>query len=326
MNAAHRQARQVLSAGLLLFWLAACAGQPVATATSSPASTRTAAPSATEPPATAAPQSRSQVETYIVQPGDTLTSIAVAFNLQPETLLWANYDQLLDVPDFLFTGMELTILPVDGVYHQVGGGDTITNIAAFFAADPQAIIDWPANQVDPNDPTIFAGQWLLVPGGQRALRSRSLPNLPRFAMAVDFLEFGSGACPQNTAGGAVGDGIYAWPVSAHELAGDGFWAAHPAADLAAADGEPVLAADDGVVVFSGWSNFGYGNAVMLDHGNGQFSLYAGLAEAAALCGASIAQGEALGSAGISGHPAGPYVHFEIRSGDEFLDPLDVLPE
>jgi murein DD-endopeptidase MepM/ murein hydrolase activator NlpD len=65
---------------------------------------------------------------------------------------------------------------------------------------------------------------------------------------------------------------------------------------------------------------------MLDHGNGQFSLYAGLAEAAALCGASIAQDEALGSAGISGHPAGPYVHFEIRSRDEFLDPLDALPE
>jgi murein DD-endopeptidase MepM/ murein hydrolase activator NlpD len=98
-----------------------------------------------------------------------------------------------------------------------------------------------------------------------------------------------------------------------------------AADLAAEIDEPVLAADDGVVTFAGWSNFGYGNAVMLDHGSGEFSFYAGLQEATALCGASVAQGEAIGVAGATGHPAGVFVHFEIRQGAETLDPLTVLP-
>lgn len=327
MNTTHQQARRVLCASLLLFLLAACGAQPfAATATRpAPSPTRTSAPTATQPPATLAPQPRSEVEIYTVEPGDTLTRIAAAFSLQTETVLWANYDQLHDLPDFLFEGMSLTILPVDGVYHQAGGGDTVTNIAVFFAADPQAILDWPANQIDPTSQAIFAGQWLMVPGGRRPLRSRSIPNLLRTAMAVDFLEYGSGACPLNTNGGEVGDGVYAWPVSSQTVAADGFSSVHPAADLAVEPGEPVLAADEGVVVFSGWSNFGYGNAVMLDHGNGQFSLYAGLAEATALCGASLAEGEALGTAGVSGHPAGPFVHFEIRDGVDFLDPLAVLP-
>jgi hypothetical protein len=324
MKAINWQARRFFLASLL-FVLAACT--PQATPTPAPTAAPTQRPSATasEVPTTPTPQPRSEIETYTVVAGDTLTRIAAAFNLQPETVLWANYDLLLDIPDFLFSGMQLTILPIDGVYHQVGGGDNINNIAAFFAADPQAIIDWPGNEIDATNPTIFAGQWLIVPGGDPGPRRRLMPNLARGAMAVDFAEFGSGACPQNSSATAQGDGSYAWPVAAHELRGEGFWPGHQAADLAAEVDEAVLAADDGVVTFSGWSNFGYGNAVMLDHGNGEFSFYAGLAEATALCGASVAEGEPLGLAGDVGHPAGVFVHFEIRRGADAVDPLAVLP-
>lgn len=319
------RARQLLSAGLLFIFVTACAAEampsPVPSATQAPSATPAASPTL-QPTATRTP--RREIETYAVQPGDTVEGIAAEFGLQPETVLWANYDLLLDIADLLFPDMQLSILPVDGVYHQVGGGDTVNNIAVFFGASAQDILAWPGNNLDAAG-NIQPGQWLMVPGGRLLPRRRSLPNLPRYAMAVDFLEFGSGACPLDAGAGAVGDGIYAWPVSGRQLAGDGFWGAHPAADLAAMDGEPVLAADDGVVTFSGWSNFGYGYTVMLDHGNGQFSLYAGLGEALALCGASVAEGEVIGTVGITGHPAGPYLHFEIRSGQEALNPLDLLP-
>lgn len=313
----------------LLLFLAACASpatpqpsytpQPVLPSVTVAASTPTPQPTST-------PQPRSEIETYSVQPGDSLTSIAAAYQLQPETVLWANYDLLADIPDLLFEGMQLIILPVDGVYHQVGGGDSVNNIAVFFAADPQAILNWPGNGLDVNNPVIQPGQWLLVPGGQRAVRRRFLPSLPRTAMAVDFLEFGAGACPGNLQDGVVGDGVYDWPVTGRQLRGDGFWSAHPGVDLAAEPGEVVLAADDGVVTFSGWSNFGYGYAVMLDHGNGQFSLYAGLAEALALCGQAVEQGAPLGTAGHTGHPAGVSLHFEIRQGGEAVDPIELLSE
>lgn len=328
MNVLTQQARRTLCSGLLLFLLAACGAQPTATVepTLSLELTPSPLPGTPTPQPTATPMPRLEVETYTVQPGDTLRSIAAAYNLQPETILWANYDVLLDIPDFLFEGTQLTILPVDGVYHQVGGGDTVENIAAFFATSPQAIFNWGPNAIDPANAVILPGQWLVVPDGQRSLRRRTLPNLPRTAMAVDFMEFGAGACPLNIEGGAVGDSVYALPVSPLEVIGEDFWSAHTGVDLAAQPGQPVLAADDGVVTFSGWSNFGYGYAVMLDHGNGQFSLYAGLAEAQALCGASVAQGEPLGTAGIIGHPAGTFVHFEIRQGGVGVDPLELLRE
>jgi murein DD-endopeptidase MepM/ murein hydrolase activator NlpD len=145
-------------------------------------------------------------------------------------------------------------------------------------------------------------------------------------MAVDPIEFGVGACPENVNIDITGDGQYSWPVDDPVIRGDGFWSAHPGLDLAIENGGEVHAAGDGVVVFSGWSNFGYGYTIMLDHGNGDFSLYAGLAQVIATCGTVVAQGETIATGGMSGHPAEPFVHFELRRGEEFLDPLEEIPQ
>jgi len=269
-------------------------------------------------------QARTEIETYTVAEGDSVSSIAAAFGLQPETVLWANYDFLLDDPDYLLPGMQLSILPVDGIYHQAGGGDSVQSLAAFFGADAQAIVDWSGNQIDSADPQVFVGQWVLIPGGTRGLRRRFLSNLPRGAMAVDPIEYGVGACPENVNVDIAGEGQYSWPVDDPTIRGDGYWSAHPGLDLSiAVDGE-VHAADVGVVVFSGWSNFGYGSTIMLDHGNGEFSLYAGLSTVIANCGSSVDEGDVIATGGMSGHPSEPFVHFEIRRGEEFLDPSQVI--
>ncbi|MEX1246870.1 MAG: peptidoglycan DD-metalloendopeptidase family protein [Anaerolineales bacterium] len=322
-----KQAWRLVIASLLFAFSAGCA-QP---ATPTPAALPT--PQALQPTATraasATPPTVQETPTvpftYSVQEGDTVSSIAAEFGLQPETVLWANFAQLLDSPDLLFPGMELLILPVDGLYHQVGGTDTVDSIAAFFATDARAILDWPGNEIDPGNPVIFAGQWLVVPGGQRFLRRRLMPNLPAYAMAVSPQEFGSGTCPQNADQPELGDGQHAWPAASHEVVGEAFWSAHPAVDLEVADGEEVRASDAGIVVFSGWSNFGYGYMVMLDHGNGDFSLYGGLGAVTAICGHTVEEGEPIGLGGVIGHPAGSFVHFEIRRGEDYLHPLEILP-
>lgn len=322
-----KQARHLIAASLLLFLLAACAPAETPTPISLPTPQAELQPSATVDATATVSALRQDIENYLVVEGDTISSIAAQFNLHPETVLWANYDLLFDSPDFLLPGMELAVLPVDGVYHQVGGGDSVEGLASFFVADQQDIIDWPANQIDASNPVIFAGHWVLVPGGQRQLRRRMMPNLPSFAMAVSPVEFGSGACPENVSGGAEGNREYAWPVIQHDVAGEDFWLdAHPAVDLNVTIGEDVLAADDGVVVFSGWSNLGYGLMVMLDHGNGDFTLYAGLGEALAVCGRSVVEGQIIAKGGTTGHPTAPYLHFEIRRGEEFLDPFDMVRE
>jgi murein DD-endopeptidase MepM/ murein hydrolase activator NlpD len=316
-------------ASLLFLFAAACAAPAELTPTQLPTAVLVPSPTAMFEPTAAEVASTqvasNEIQVYVVEAGDTLTSIAAKFGLQPQTVLWANYDQLFDVPDFLMPGMQLTILPVDGVYHQVGGGDNVENIAAFFVADAQAIINWESNAIDANNPVIFAGQWLVVPGGQRASRNRTMPNLPAYAMAVSPLEFGSGACPQNSQQAASASGDYSWPVNSHDIVGDGYTDAHPAIDIAVSIGEPVLAADEGIVVFSGWSNFGYGQTVLLDHGNGDFTLYAGLGSVTAVCGSLVRQGQGIGLGGVTGHPAGPFVHFEVRRSGENINPLSVLP-
>ena len=319
-----KQAWRFVSASLL-FVFAGCSSPAQATATDLPtAQVFQATPTATISTDSSTSPSRTEIETYVVVEGDTISNIAKVFNLQPETVLWANYDLLLDDPDFLLTGMELIILPVDGVYHQAGGTDSVQSLAAFFAADAQEIIDWAENGIDSNNPVIFLGQWVMVPGGQRALRRRFMPNLPGYAMTVDPAEYGTGACPENVTVEISGNGEYAWPVDDLIVRGDGYWSAHPGLDLAVEIGSDVRAADDGMVVFSGWSNLGYGNTIMLDHGNGDFTLYAGLSSVIATCGTSVEQGEGIAIGGMSGHPAEPFVHFELRRGEEFLDPREVI--
>jgi hypothetical protein len=309
----------------LLFILAACSptsNTPTQLPTAQIQLSTSIAPTSTE--ASSPAQARPEIETYTVDEGDSISRIALTFNLQPETVLWANYDLLLDDPDYLLPGMQLTILPVDGIYHQAGGGDSVQSLAAFFAADAKAIVDWPGNQIDPANPQLFVGQWVLIPGGTRGLRRRFLPNLPHNVMAVDPIEYGVGACPENVNIEVAGDGNYSWPVDDPTVRGDGFWSAHPGLDLSVpVDGE-VRAADVGVVVFSGWSNFGYGNTIMLDHGNGDFTLYAGLSTVIANCGSLFQKGEVIGTGGMSGHPAEPFVHFEIRRGEDFLVPSQVM--
>ena len=66
-------------------------------------------------------RSQPEISTYVVQGGDTIFDIAAKFGLAPETIMWAN-STVEDNPDWLQLGQELIILPVDGVYHQIGGG------------------------------------------------------------------------------------------------------------------------------------------------------------------------------------------------------------
>jgi murein DD-endopeptidase MepM/ murein hydrolase activator NlpD len=68
--------------------------------------------------------------------------------------------------------------------------------------------------------------------------------------------------------GAIGTGSFVWPTTEHFLSGYTFSAIHPAIDIGGQISNAVYAADSGVVVYAGWSNYGYGNLIVIDHGNG----------------------------------------------------------
>jgi len=89
---------------------------------------------------------REEIVKYVVQSGDTILGIAAQFGIAGETIMWAN-GRLEDNPDLLRVGQEVLVLPVDGVYHQVGADDTVGKIAAAFSVEPSAIIEYPLNKV-----------------------------------------------------------------------------------------------------------------------------------------------------------------------------------
>lgn len=91
---------------------------------------------------------------YVVAQGDSVFEIARKFNIKPESLLWANYDQLNDNPDVISIGMLLKIPPIDGVYYKVLNGDTLDSAAQKFDAKVADILTWPANQLDLTNPSL----------------------------------------------------------------------------------------------------------------------------------------------------------------------------
>ncbi|HEB64564.1 MAG TPA: LysM peptidoglycan-binding domain-containing protein [Chloroflexi bacterium] len=259
---------------------------------------------------------RVDVTTYEVQQGDNLFAIADKFNLKPETVLWGNYDVLRDNPQFLKSGQKLNILPTDGVYYQWQEGDNLTTVADFFGVEKDAILEWPGNGfdllVDANNPGIEPGTWLIVPGGRRALKDWGPPAITR-SNPASARYYGSGYCGR-VYEGAIGTGVFIWPTTSRLISGyDYSPSLHPGLDIAGAEGNAVYASDSGVVVFSGWSEYGYGILVVLDHGNGWQTAYAHLSAAGVTCGQSVTRGTLIGNVGNTGNSTGPHLHFEMRS-------------
>jgi len=245
---------------------------------------------------------RREVITYVVQPGDVVTSIAQKFGLRPETIQWSN-SQLYPYPDLLYIGEELFILPLNGVYHKVETGDTLESIAEEYEVEPSAILESEYNDiVDPE--ALAVGQMLIVPGGSK----------PYVAQVVY-----AGAPPP---GAAQGSGNFMWPVSG--VITQGYWGGHRAIDIGAPCGTPIYASDSGYVTTVGWLG-GYGNRILLSHGNGWESLYAHFSQILVRPGTSVQRGALIGRVGTTGHSTGCHLHFEIRQYGTKRNPFGLLP-
>jgi murein DD-endopeptidase MepM/ murein hydrolase activator NlpD len=268
------------------------------------------------------PDDRPRYETvqHTVARGDSIFAIAQEFSIKPETVLWANYETLNDSPDSLRVGQVLNVPPVDGVYYQWKEGDTLDSVANDFEASVDDILNWPGNNLDLSNPVVEAGQYVLVPGGEREFQQWIIPTIARGSSGTSSV--GSKSC----GGGAVGSGAFVWPAGNHFLSGNDYWSGHLGIDIAGAEGSPVYAADSGVVTLasSGW-NGGYGNVIMIDHGNGYATVYAHLNSINVGVCQSVGAGQTIGSIGNTGNSFGAHLHFEVREGGGFVNPWYVLP-
>jgi murein DD-endopeptidase MepM/ murein hydrolase activator NlpD len=251
---------------------------------------------------------RDGIITYIVEAGDTISGVAKKFDVSIDTIRWQNNLKTIDA---IKPGQKIEIPPVTGIVHKVVRGETVYSIAKKYDVDPQQIINWPFNTYA-NDETfaLAAGQTLVVPDGVKP--AEVLWDPKRYV-----------AQKTPDAGIVSASGQFIWPV-AGSISQRYVWY-HRGLDIANKAQPPVLAADSGKVIVAGWPDAGgYGNRVMLDHGNGFVTLYAHLSSISVTVGQTVNRGDVIGYVGSTGRSTGPHLHFEVRRGGELLDPLPFL--
>jgi murein DD-endopeptidase MepM/ murein hydrolase activator NlpD len=252
---------------------------------------------------------------HVVERGDTPNSVAETYGIEPATLLWGNPD-LSDEAQLLRVGITLTILPTNGVLHTVVASDTVELLAEMYGVDPKAIIEYEDNHLEQWPYRPVPGTQIFVPGGEKQfLVWTYTPNSPRVQASTS--SYYNGPIVY------AGVGRFIWPTDGWRIT-QYYWWAHRAIDIGVAVGHPVYASDGGTVIYAGWSTVGYGNHIVLDHGNGFQTLYAHLSAIYVASGQFVGQGTVIGASGNTGNSSGPHLHFEIRYGGSLLNPLDYL--
>ena len=95
-------------------------------------------------------------------------------------------------------------------------------------------------------------------------------------------------------------------------------------NIAAPEGTPIKAAENGTVIYVGSGVEGYGNLILIRHANGYVSAYANLKDMSVQKGATVSRGDTIGSAGTTGSVSSPQLHFELRKGATPVDPVPLL--
>ena len=207
------------------------------------------------------------------------------------------------------------ILSLDGIRHKVSRGETIYSIGKKYGlegSEIQVMVDYPFNEFL-NDETfdLATGQYLMVPDGVKPSAINTTGYVARqYQVTPD-------------AGSVTATGSFVWPSTGRITQSYRFY--HKAIDIANKSGGAVLAADGGTVVGAGWlDGYGYGNRVIIDHGNGFVTLYAHLSAVQVRAGQRVNRGDLIGRMGSTGRSTGVHLHFEIRQGGVLLNPLSYL--
>ena len=130
-------------------------------------------------------------------------------------------------------------------------------------------------------------------------------------------------------GSANASGSFMWPVASYVYVSSRFGLrvhpitgqkkSHTGIDIASNQGTAVYASDGGSVTLAGW-NGGYGNCIMIDHGNGYVTLYGHLSSISVSVGQTVSQGTTIGAVGSTGNSTGPHLHFEVLKNGTRIDP------
>lgn len=240
---------------------------------------------------------------HVVAAGENLSLIAQQYGLKKvSTLIWENN---LDASGTIKVGQKLIVPPTDGISHKIAKGENLAAIAKKYGVEEELIRK--QNNLD-QDGALVAGEALFIPEGKRID-----PPKPKFIV--------SPARGTGSGGGGIVKGvpqedkIFVFPTAGKIT--QGFHSGHYAHDIANRGSPQIWAAGAGKVVLvetGGWGG-GYGNHVIVDHGDGVQTLYAHMSSVYVKQGQILDQGQVLGRMGNSGRvygPTGIHLHFEVR--------------
>jgi murein DD-endopeptidase MepM/ murein hydrolase activator NlpD len=272
---------------------------------------------------------RTKTETYVVESGDTVASIARRHGVTVGTVLWANK---LTERSTIQPGAELKIPPVSGVLHAVKKGETLAKIAATYGVAPEVISE--ANQLSG---ALSIGAELVVPGGRppavipvATRTSATRPDVPisRIAnKAVDIYQELTGTKadvrdkPEDVVEAETKERPkLLWPTALRVINQYYGWR-HTGVDIDGDYKDPIYASEDGVVETAGWNSGGYGLQIVINHQNGMKTRYAHASKLFVKVGQAVKRGEVIAMVGTTGRSTGTHLHYEVYVGGVRKNPL-----
>lgn len=253
------------------------------------------------------PPTRQSVVSYTVVSGDTISSIAHQFNVSINTILWENN---LTTNSILKPDTILRILPISGISHKVVKNETLASIAKKYSVNQEDIQT--TNKLSATD-TLKVDQALIIPGGRTITTPKKTTSL---ASVFSKNTTATGSTVRNAGG-------FIWPTVSKHITQYYGWR-HTGLDIGSKQGLAIYAAMDGKVITAGWTNTGYGNYVVIDHGGGIKTLYGHMSKISVTRGQQVEQGQVIGLIGSTGRSTGPHLHFEIIINGSKKNPLSYL--
>lgn len=240
------------------------------------------------------PENGKSITEYIVESGDTISSLAAKFNVSVNTILWAND---LSKSSVVKRGQKLIIPPVSGVIYHVKKGDTLSAVAETYKGKVDEIIAF--NELS-GEGDVFVGDIIVIPNGRIPVSTKTKTYTTTKPAQVP-----------------IGSSYFICPTSSCRISQGLHW--HNAIDFNEPCGSPIYAAAGGTVqrVKYGW-NYGAGNYLTILHPNGVVTMYGHISSSLVKPGQQVSQGQRIaligGKPGTSGAgiSTGCHVHFGVE--------------
>jgi len=255
---------------------------------------------------------RTKTESYVVQEGDTIGSIARDFNVNIGTILWSNN---LTERQYIRPGEILKVPPVSGVLVTVKSGDTVARLASRYEASEDEIIAF--NKIR-NESSITVGTELMIPGGKppavvstiAVARTRTTETVPT-------------NIPKPPDAPATGGATLLWPTPGRVITQYYGWR-HTGLDIDGDFTSPLYASEEGVVTTAGWNSGGYGLQIVVKHPNGMMTRYAHASKLFVKVGDYVSRGQTIAIMGSTGRSTGSHLHYEVYIGSRRANPLHYI--